>query len=60
MRAAMRCAGCDCLGSIHYFDALMANSKGALHICHILHHLCVQGNGRHTLACRSLGNEGRH
>ena len=22
------CAGCDCLGSIHYFDALMANSKG--------------------------------
>jgi hypothetical protein len=23
-------AGCDCLGSIHYFDALMANSKGAL------------------------------
>ena len=25
----MHSAGCDCLGSIHYFDALMANSKGA-------------------------------
>lgn len=30
VKLMMRCAGCDCLGSIHYFDALMANSKGEL------------------------------
>jgi primary-amine oxidase len=22
--------GCDCLGNIHYFDAILNNSKGAL------------------------------
>ena len=34
VKLMMRCAGCDCLGSIHYFDALMANSKGELSITH--------------------------
>ena len=41
LTSAMRPAGCDCLGSIHYFDALMANSKGASLLRNSSHRLHV-------------------
>ena len=42
MQRDPRCAGCDCLGSIHYFDALMANSKGTYTLLNrILHTLSM-------------------